>query len=257
MKQLIAFAKKELLEQLRTGKVLILTIIFCLFGIMNPAIAKLTPWIMELMSDELATTGMVVSSVEVNALTSWTQFFKNMPFALIIFIVMFSGTLTTEYQKGTLIFVITKDLKRWKILVSKVVLMAVFWTVGCLISYGITYGYNIYFWDNSIVCNIGFAVFGFYLLGLWLITVILPASVFAKSASLVTIFTGAAYLITYFLSMIPKIKEFMPSYLMETADLLMGTNSTNDYFSAIVITLILIAVNIFISVVFFNKKDIA
>lgn len=257
MRQLIAFIKKELLEQLRTGKVIILISIFCLFGIMNPAIAKLTPWLMEeLMSDELAATGMVVSSVEVNALTSWTQFFKNMPLVLIIFIVMFSGILTTEYQKGTLIFVITKDLKRWKILVSKTALMITFWTLGCLISYGITYGYNVYFWDNSIVHNIGFSVFGFYLLGLWLITVMVLASVFAKSASLVTLFTGAAYLAGYLLSMIPKIKKFMPPYLMETTDLFTGTGSTEDYSAAVAVTLILTIVNIFISIVFFRKKNI-
>ncbi len=47
MKQFLTFTKKELLEQLRTGKLLILTILFILFGIMNPAMAKLTPWIME------------------------------------------------------------------------------------------------------------------------------------------------------------------------------------------------------------------
>ena len=50
MKQLAAFTQKEFLELFRTGRFLILAIIFLLFGIMNPAIAKLTPWMMELFS---------------------------------------------------------------------------------------------------------------------------------------------------------------------------------------------------------------
>ena len=54
MKALIAFLKKELLEQLRTGRLMLLSILFVLFGIMNPAVAKLTPWLLEVMADSLA-----------------------------------------------------------------------------------------------------------------------------------------------------------------------------------------------------------
>ena len=40
MKPLLAFIKKEYLEAARTGKITILALLFVLFGIMNPAIAK-------------------------------------------------------------------------------------------------------------------------------------------------------------------------------------------------------------------------
>ena len=39
----LIFIKKELLDAMRSGKILILGIVFVLFGIMNPAIAKLLP----------------------------------------------------------------------------------------------------------------------------------------------------------------------------------------------------------------------
>lgn len=42
---MIAFMKKEWMENVRTGRIWILLILFGLFGVMNPAIAKLTPWI--------------------------------------------------------------------------------------------------------------------------------------------------------------------------------------------------------------------
>ncbi len=54
MKSFIAFMKKEWLEAARSGKLIILAILFLLFGIMNPAIAKLTPWIYELMAASIA-----------------------------------------------------------------------------------------------------------------------------------------------------------------------------------------------------------
>ena len=92
MSAFFAFLKKELLEASRSGKLLFLVILFLLFGIMNPAIAKLTPWLFEIMSESLEESGMVVTQVTVDALTSWTQFFKNVPMALIVFLLMYSGS---------------------------------------------------------------------------------------------------------------------------------------------------------------------
>ena len=80
MKSLFAFVKKECLEQIRTGRLTITLALFVLLGIMNPAIAKLTPWLMETMADSLAEAGMTITEVEINALTSWTQFYKNVSF---------------------------------------------------------------------------------------------------------------------------------------------------------------------------------
>ena len=85
MRAFFAFFKKELLELTRNGKLMVLFILFCAIGIMNPAVAKLTPWLLEVMGQELAESGMVVTGVSVDALTSWTQFFKNIPMALIAF----------------------------------------------------------------------------------------------------------------------------------------------------------------------------
>ena len=55
-----AFLRKEWMEMTRTGRLLILTVIFLLFGIMNPAIAKLTPWLMDMMKESIAESGLNV-----------------------------------------------------------------------------------------------------------------------------------------------------------------------------------------------------
>ena len=91
-----AFLKKEWMEWSRTGRMLILLLVFALFGIMNPAIAKLTPWMMENMAGSLSDAGLVATAVQVDAMTSWVQFYKNMPVGLIIFILVTSGNFTSE-----------------------------------------------------------------------------------------------------------------------------------------------------------------
>ena len=82
MKSFLAFMKKEITEQIRSGKLTILAMLFILFGIMNPAVAKLTPWLLEVMADSMAESGMTVTVVSITAMDSWVQFFKNIPMQL-------------------------------------------------------------------------------------------------------------------------------------------------------------------------------
>ena len=158
MKSLIAFIKKEIMEQLRTGRLMILGMLFILFGIMNPAVAKLTPWMLETMADSLAESGIIVIDVTISAMDSWVQFFKNIPMALIAFVLMESNIFTREYQTGTLVLSLTKGLKRYKVVVSKTVVLTGLWSFGYWLCFGITYGYNAYFWDNAVAKNLMFSV---------------------------------------------------------------------------------------------------
>ncbi len=256
MRQLITFTKKEFTEQLRSGRLLILTIIFTLFGLMNPAITKITPWMMELLAEDLEKTGISFTNIQVDALTSWGQFFKNIPIALIIFLVMFGGILSLEYQKGTLINIITKGLSRFKIIISKTVAISVLWTLGYVLSYGITYGYNAYYWDNSIAKNVVFAAFIFYIFGLWLISIIPLASTIFTSTSSIILSVGGAFLTVYLLGLLPALKEYSPIHLMDSSTLLTGASTLNQYIVAIMVTVFLIGINIISSIALFNRKNI-
>lgn len=168
-----AFLRKEWMELCRTGRLLILLLIFTLLGIMNPAVAKLTPWQMEMFSESVADAGLVITAVTVDAMTSWGQFYKNIPIGLIIFILINSGSFTDEYQKGTLIPVVTKGLSRRKIVLAKAIMIFASWTALYLLCLGITYGYNAYFWDNSIAHYPFFAAALVWLFGVWVIALLL------------------------------------------------------------------------------------
>jgi ABC-2 type transport system permease protein len=158
MRAFIAFFKKEILESFRCGRFTILGILFLAFGIMNPAIAKLTPWLLETLAAELEESGMTVTAVTVDALTSWTQFFKNIPMALIAFVLIYGGIFVKEYEKGTLVLMLTKGLARYKVILSKAAVILLVWSAGYWMCFAVTYGYNAYFWDNSVAQNLIFSV---------------------------------------------------------------------------------------------------
>ena len=254
MKQFVAITKKEWMEQIRTGKLWIVLAIFVIFGIMNPAIAKLTPWLFELLSDSMAEQGITITAVSVDALTSWAQFYKNISIGIIVFVIMYAGILTTEYQKGTLILMLTKGLARYQVILSKGTIMMVIWTLCYWSCFGITYGYNAYFWDNSIARNLGFSGCCVYMFGVFLIAIVLLASSLFHTSTAALLMTGGIAASSYLLSMVPTFTKYLPTTLLNAGTMLNGVSVVSDYTAALIITFALSMVSFVISILFFNHK---
>ena len=159
MRTFIAFLKKEILESWRCGKIAIVFVLFLLFGAMNPAIAKITPWLLDVMSESLEASGMIIGEVTADVGASWTQFYKNIPMALIAFVMIFGGSFTKEYDKGTLVLVLTKGLERHKVVLAKSILMLITWTIGFWFCFGVTYAGNMIFWTNESISALVFSAF--------------------------------------------------------------------------------------------------
>lgn len=255
MKALLAFAKKECMEATRTGKVTVLVLFSVVFGIMNPGIAKMMPWMMEMLSDTMAEGGLVVTDIRVDAMTSWTQFFKNIPVVLIVFVLLFSDIFTREYRTGTLMLMLTKGLSRYKVVISKTVLLLALWTACYGICFAITYGYNGYFWDNRIMKNLFFAAIIWWVFGVWIICGIVLFSTLLKNNTGVILCTGMTVLLAYLLSVVPKVKEYSPAILMNTASLLAGEGETGAYIKAICIAVSLCVICVAASIQIINKRQ--
>ncbi len=256
MKSFIAFIKKEITEQIRTGKLLFLLIIFVLLGIMNPAVAKLTPWLFEMFSDSLAESGMIITEVTVSAMDSWVQFFKNMPIGLIAFILIESSIFTKEYSSGTLVLSLTKGLSRYKVVLSKAAVMSVLWTVGYMLCFSITYLYNSYFWDNSVAKNLVFSVVCWWLFGLFTVALTVLFSVIFSSNTGVLGCTGGVVLVSYIVGLLPKADKYLPTYLTDGNSLIYGIEESNDYTKALIITVMVTIICFAASLPIFNKKTL-
>lgn len=251
-----AFLKKEWMENVRSGRLLLLLLIFLLFGIMNPAFAKLTPWMMNVMSDSLEDAGFLVGEVTVDAMTSWAQFYKNIPMTLLIFVLLNSGTFTVEYQKETLIPVVTRGLSRSRILAAKTVMLAGLWTVGYFLCYGTTLGYNWYFWDNRIAAHCGLGAVYYWFFGLWVISWMIFFSTVCQSSIQVLAGTGAVVFGVYLLGMVPKLHFWLPSELMNGLKLLQGLSEPKDYGFCLIVTGITAAAALLLSRICFERRTL-
>ena len=256
MKTLFAFTKKEFTDHLRSGKLTVLGLIFLLFGIMNPAIARLTPWLLEFMSDSLAESGMIITGVTVSAMDSWVQFFKNMPIALIAFVLIESSIFTKEYSSGTLVLSLTKGLARHKVVVAKSLILLSLWSVGYFICFLTTFIYNSCFWDNDVAKNLGLSILCWWLFGIFIISLISLFSTLFTSSTSVLLGVGGAVLISYIFGLIPKIGGCLPTHLTDGNSLIYGLKSAEDYLLAILITALVSAVSFAVSIPIFNKKQL-
>ena len=256
MRAFLAFMKKEWMEQIRSSKFIILTILFILFGIMNPAIAKLTPWLFEVMAESLEESGMVVTTVEVDAMTSWVQYFKNVPMALIVFVLMESSVFTKEYQSGTLILALTKGLHRYKVVLSKAMVLVLMWTGFYWMHFGITYLYNELFWDNSVAKNLMFSVICWWLFGLWTIALLVLFSIIANANTGALVGTGAIVMLCYMVGLLPKLSKYMPTFLMDGNSLVYGIVEKEEYMIALGIVVITGLLSLVVSIYLMNRKRI-
>lgn len=256
MRVIVAFLKKEMLECFRSGKLFVLLALFCCFGIMNPAVAKLTPWLLSTLSDQLAENGMTVTEVSVNALTSWVQFFKNIPMALIVFVIIYSSSFTKEYSKGTLNLVLTKGVSRYKVVLAKTTVILFLWSVGYFLCFGITYAYNAFFWDNSIANELGVSAIYWWLFGIWVACGTVLFSVLFNSASAVLLGTGGMTVVAYVISLFPTVGRFSPASLMDAAIIPSGAKNAEELIACAIIAAVLSMGAVCVSIPIMNKKQL-
>lgn len=256
MRQLVTFVKKEFTAELRSGAILIIGILSVLFGVMNPAVAKLTPWLIEMMSDSLADSGITVGEVTVSAMDSWVQFYKNIPMGLIAFVLIEGGIFTKEFRTGTLILSLTKGLSRYKVIVSKGLVLSVWWSLFYLICFAITYVYNDFYWDNSVAQSLLPSAMMFWIFGVWVISLMIFFSTLCSSSSGVLIGTGGVSFALYLVGAIPKVGNYLPTMLTDSVALIYGTKAVGEYILSLIITLVTGALFFAMSIPVFNKKQL-
>ncbi len=252
MKGFAAFLKKEIREMIRTRKLMILLLVFLAFGILNPLTALLMPKLLQ--SAEIP--GMTVGEITVTALDAWTQFAKNMPTAMIVFLISVSGIYTAEYTKGTLIPLLTKGLSRSAAVLAKCTVMLAAWSAGFWLCFLVTWFYSGWYWDNSAVREILFAAFCRWLFGVLMIACTVFFSSFAASAAQVILGTGSVYIAMTLIGMYDKANSYLPVHLCDSLPLYTGAAQPSGYAAAAAVTALLSAVQILAALPLTNRRQL-
>jgi ABC-2 type transport system permease protein len=252
MKGYIAFTKKEVLESVRTYRVLILFLVAFLVGMLSPVMAKLMPEIFK----SLQLDGIVITLPPPVALDAYAQLFKNMTqIGMLVVLLVFSGMLSNEIMKGTLIPMLTKGLSRSAVILSKFTVSLTIWTFALFLSFITTYGYTAYLFGSGNQPNLLFSVFCLWLFGAFLLSLILLSSSFMPGNFGGLTLTALLVVVMMILDVFPKLHQFNPIALSsQNVALLEGTVKVSELMPIVFITLFMIILSLGGSMVIFKKK---
>lgn len=240
MRAYMAFTKKEFTEVTRNYKLLILGLVFLLFGVMSPITAKYLP---EIIS-KLMPAGMEISIAEPTAMDSWSQFFKNVAqMGLFVLVILFSGMMASEYSKGTLVHLVTKGLNRKTIILSKFTASLLLWTGAYILCFLVTFGYTWFFWgDGTLMKGLAESILGIWFFGVMLLAVVLLGSFLFRNSYGSLLFAGTAVIIQILVNMIPHAQKWNPIELVSKGNALLLGALGGDYLLKPSVTAVLICV---------------
>lgn len=248
----IAFVKKEIIENMKNYRFLIMFAVFLIFGIISAFLAKFTPEILSVLAAD-----MEMSSKPV-ALDAWKQFYKNISgVGFSAFIILYGSCLSSEYSKGTLVLMVTKGLSRSAVILAKYTVAAVLMTISYWAGFAATYGYTAYLWQDTTLSNVALAAFFLWVIGFLYLSILMLGCVIFKQTFTSILFAGGGIAIISLLGMIKPLSKFSPFILTsKNLDLISGTVTKSEFITPMVISVIMTFIGLFIAIKLFNKKQL-
>ena len=255
MRIFLSLLKKEAIEGARTKKTTSTLILFLFIGLISPLTAKLTPLILQ----SIATGNIDINVAPPSEIDSWTQFFKNISqIGMFGLAIILSTQMANEFQKGTLINLLSKGLPRYQVVLSKIFYNFILWFLAYFCSCILTYFYTKYFFGISFpIRNILMAALLPFIFGLFLISLEILAGVISGNVIGTLILTTVGIVIQLILSIRDEIVKYMPIALIGKPVNLIKGIGYDDYYVPIITGNILLIMCIVISIAIINKKQIS
>jgi len=124
--------RKELLEQWRTRRLLVVAVVLLIFGLLSPLLARYTPELISLLP-EAEGLGELFPKPTVHDAVA--QYLENMSqFGIILALLLTMGSVAQEKERGTAAMILVKPLPRWAFLGAKFAALLITFAVGLLLA---------------------------------------------------------------------------------------------------------------------------
>jgi ABC-2 type transport system permease protein len=206
---------KELREQMRSYRLLILGLVFVFFGLASPLLAKFTPEILKMVGTD---QGVTIVLPEPTAADAVAQFVKNVSqIALFVLVFLTMGSVVTERERGTAAFVLVKPVSRESFLAAKLLTLWLCGTGAFALSALCAYGYTAVLFPAPSVASF---VLGCALLLLHVLTFVTTTFFFsavARSQVVAGVLSFLAWILLASLGGLGIVSEFLPGRLLSAA----------------------------------------
>ena len=245
---------KELREQRRTHRMLIIVAVLLVSGLMSPLLAKYTPLILHSVPGIPPEMAALIPEPTIQ--DAFTQYFKNVSqFGLLLAIVLTMGVVAQEKERGTAAMLLTKPVRRSAVVLSKWLSGLLSLLAGLLLAaLGAAFYTLVLFQPFSLldflVANVLLALFlAFYM------TLALMASTLARSQSMAAVGAFGGLLLVLLLDALPVVGKYLPAQLLEWAAGIMSGSSAAAW-GALAATCCLILLFLGVACVRFEREEI-
>jgi ABC-2 type transport system permease protein len=246
--------RKEMQEQWRTYRFLIVAAVFAAFGLASPLFARFTP---EMLKAIPGLPPEVLAAIPPPTISdAITQYVKNMSqFGILLALLMTMGVVVQEKERGTAAFFLTRPVSRETFLLAKFAALTVTFIVSlALAAIGCWYYTLVLFaplaWSPFLSLNgLMLVVFLVYM------ALALLASTLARTNGVAVGLAFAALILVGGIGALPSIGEYFPGRLFSWgASLMMGGNASA--WPALGISLGVIAVALLVACVIFRRQEV-
>jgi len=140
MRGFAAFARKEVLEIVRTWRLWVLPGIVLFFALTGPVMARFTPEILRAVASDQLGQFTLPDPTYTDAYTGWIKNLSQI--VLFALIIVYGGIVSSERRSGTAVLVLTKPVSRGAFILAKATVHSAFLAVlvvaGTLVTWGLT-----------------------------------------------------------------------------------------------------------------------
>ncbi len=221
----LAVFRKEMQEQWRTYRLLIVVAVLAVFGLASPLLAKFTPEMLRVIPGMPAE---ILSAIPAPTVTdAITQYVKNMSqFGILLALLVTMGVVVQEKERGTAAFFLTRPVSRETFILAKYTALTVIFMVSLgLAAIGCWYYTYVLFaplaWGPFLALNgLMLVVFMVYM------ALALLGSTLARSNGVAVGLAFVALILLVGIGALPSIGEYFPDRLFSWgSSLLMGGNA--------------------------------
>jgi ABC-2 type transport system permease protein len=207
--------RKELLEQWRTRRLLVLAAVLLIFGFLSPLLARYTP---ELIASLPETEGLadLIPTPTVNDAVG--QYLENMSqFGVILALLLTMGAVAQEKERGTAAMILVKPMPRWAFLGAKFGALLITFAVSLALAGAGAYYYT-YLLFEPLDLGRWLALHGLVLLHLMVyVALTLLCSVLMRTPAAAGGLAFALLLVLAIPGVVPQIGRYLPGQLIALA----------------------------------------
>lgn len=254
MMQLFTLIKKDLTEQWRTKKILILVVVMLFSAIASPILAKIMPELLKSISVQ----GLTINLPEPTYKDAIDQFIKNVSqIGLLVMVFVVAGAMTDEKNRKTLEIVMTKPVPRGLFVFSK--FAAYFISISAIFAVS-----SVVFYQYTVMTFTTFDFANFWIMTKCILAYILMVvsfTIFASTAVKNSIVAGGIGFVFYVLfgvivSMIESIKDFSPNIIMSSYQEIAKSGWNDNLTGPLIMIVIVIAISIALAMTIFKHQEI-